>query len=109
MHIIYQSLHPIYLFIYIFCTLAIIKTYRWQCEVETTSITRQAKASITTQLPSRANYKLSRYPACYSATNQEHLKRTQQPQEGGANPEKRERHPRVSPHYEDCRCQKEPF
>ncbi len=44
-----------------------------------------------------------------SATDQEHLQRVEQPQEGGADPAQREGHPRVSAHHEDCRRQEEPL
>ena len=39
------------------------------------------------------------------ATNQEHLKWTQQPQERSADSQKRKRHPRISSYYEDSRCE----
>jgi hypothetical protein len=38
-------------YLFIFSIIAIIKTYRWQCEAETTSTTRLAKALITTLHP----------------------------------------------------------
>ena len=45
----------------------------------------------------------------HPATNQKHLQRAQQPQEGGSDPPILEGHLGVSALHEDSRCQEEPL
>lgn len=63
--------------------------------------TTQEIVSGRTLLLSRASCRPSKYCLGYPATNQEHFERAQQSQEVGADPQERERHPRVRPHHEN--------
>jgi hypothetical protein len=47
--------------------------------------------------------------SAYSATNQKHFQRAEQPQKGSANAKKRKGYSVIGSHHEDGRCEEKPF